>query len=201
MKEYVINKTLNYIYTHNEYSDLEKDMIKYGISNLYLQITKMIVITTIAVIFKILIPYLLFILFYNIIRSTSFGIHAKKSYQCWISSIIIFICIPYLCQILMIKNIYKIIILSISIIYISIYSPADTEKKPIISSKRRLFYKYFSTIISIIYSFIAIYINDQTISNLILFSLALQCVIISPFTYKIFGQPYDNYKKYLEKEA
>ncbi len=201
MKEYVINKTLDYIYAHNEYTAIEKDMIKYGISNLYLQITKMIVITSIAIIFKIFIPYLIFILFYNIIRSTSFGIHAKKSYQCWISSIIIFIGIPCLSQTLIIKNIYKVIILSISIIFIALYSPADTEKKPIVSPKRRIIYKYFSTLISIVYSFACIYIKNQAISNLLLFSLVLQCVIISPFTYKIFGQPYDNYKRYKEKEA
>ena len=196
MKDFVINKTLNYIYAHKDYTDIEKDMIKYGISNLYLQLTKTIVITGIAIILKIFIPYLIFTLLYNIIRMPSFGIHAKKSWHCWVSSIIIFNAIPYLTTIININIYIKVILSCIAIIYITYYSPADTVKRPIVSQKRRIIYKYLSCILSIIYSFLCLYIKDQIVANSLLFSLILQCVIISPFTYKLFGQPYNNYKKY-----
>ena len=49
MKDFVVNKTLDYIYAHKNYTELEKDTIRYGISNLYLQLTKTIVITLIAI--------------------------------------------------------------------------------------------------------------------------------------------------------
>ncbi len=201
MKDYVISKTLNYIYAHKEYTDLEKDTIGYGISNLYLQLTKTIVITSIAIILKIFIPYLIFTILYNIIRMPSFGVHAKKSWHCWVSSIIIFNVTPYLTTILNLNTDIKIIITLISILYITYYSPADTEKRPIISPKRRMIYKCLSCILSITYSFLCIYIKDQVVSNALLLSLLLQCIIISPFTYKLFGQPYNNYKEYLREEG
>ncbi len=201
MKKFVINKIMNYIKNNKQYSEEELETIEYGIANLYLQITKTIVITAIAIILKIFIPYLIFIITYNIIRMPSFGVHAKKSWHCWVSSIIIFNAIPYLITIANFSIYMKLIISLITIIYITYYSPADTVKRPIISAKRRKIYKIASCILSIIYSLLSLYIKDQIVSNSFLFSLILQCFIISPATYKLFGQPYNNYKEYLGKEA
>lgn len=197
MKKFVIKSLMNYIKNNKQYSEEELETIEYGISNLYLQITKTIVITAIAIVLKIFIPYLIFIITYNIIRMPSFGIHAKKSWQCWVSSIIIFNVFPYLITIVNLDGYIKIILLCLSTIYITCYSPADTEKRPIISARRRKTYKCVSCIMSIIYSFLCLYIKDQVVANAFLFSLILQCFIVSPFTYKLFGQPYNNYKNYL----
>ena len=201
MKKFVINKIMNYIKSNKHYSKEELETIEYGIANLYLQLTKTIVITAIAIALKIFIPYLIFIVTYNIIRMPSFGVHAKKSWHCWVSSIIIFNAIPYLITIVNLSLNVKLIILFMTIIYITYYSPADTVKRPIISAKRRRIYKIASCILSVIYALLSIYIKDQIVSNSFLFSLILQCFIISPATYKLFGQPYNNYKEYLGKEA
>ena len=197
MKKFVIKNLMKYIKNNKQYSEEELETIEYGISNLYLQITKTIVITTIAIVLKIFIPYLIFIITYNIIRMPSFGVHAKKSWHCWISSIIIFNAFPYLTTIVNLNGYIKILLCIIATLYLTYYSPADTEKRPIISPKRRKIYKCISCIISIIYSFLCLYIKDQIVSNAFLFSLILQCFIVSPVTYKLFGQPYNNYKNYL----
>ena len=131
----------------------------------------------------------------------SFGIHAKKSWQCWVSSIIFFIGFPYLLTVINLNTYVHFLIAASSIIYITIYSPADTIKRPIISRKRRTIYKIFSFIISILYVFLSYLVKDKIVSYALLFSLALQCIIISPITYKIFGMPYNNYKRYIEKEV
>ncbi len=197
MKKFVIENLMKYIKNNKQYSEEELETIEYGISNLYLQITKTIVITTIAIVLKIFIPYLIFIITYNIIRMPSFGVHAKKSWHCWISSIIIFNAFPYLTTIANLNGYIKILLCIIAALYLTCYSPADTEKRPIISPKRRKIYKCISCIISIIYSFLCLYIKDQIVSNAFLFSLILQCFIVSPVTYKLFGQSYNNYKNYL----
>ncbi len=196
MKKRIIDAIMNYIKENKNVTNDEIEIIRYGISNLYLQITKTVVITILAIALKIFIPYLIFIMAYNILRLPSFGLHAKKSYQCWISSIIIFILIPYLATIIDVNIYLKVAILSCTIVYMTIYSPADTEKRPIINPKRRLIYKYLSSILSIVYSFLCIFINFKIVENTLMFSLILQCIIISPITYKIFGLTYDNYKKY-----
>ena len=53
MKKFVIKSLMNYIKNSKQYSEEELETIEYGISNLYLQITKTIVITTIAIILSL----------------------------------------------------------------------------------------------------------------------------------------------------
>ena len=76
-------------------------------------------------------------------------------------------------------------------------SPADTKKRPIVSPKRRLTYKLISTILAIIFVILSVIIKNNFISNCLVFGLILQNVLISPLTYKIFKQPYNNYKEFL----
>ena len=196
MKEVIVKKIINYIQKKKNLDEYNLEIIKYGISNLYLQISKIIVITTLAIILNIFRPYLIFTILYNIIRLPSFGIHAKKSWQCWVTSIIFFIGFPYLISIVRLNNYIHFFIALFSTIYITIYSPADTVKRPIISQKRRLIYKILSMNISILYVILSYLIKDKIIAYSLLFSLVLQCIIISPITYKIFDMPYDNYKNY-----
>ena len=93
----------------------------------------------------------------------------------------------------------KILLCIINILLIYKWSPADTEKRPIVSKKRREIYKTLSTIIAITFSFISILISNQFISNCLLFSLILENLLISPITYKLFKLPYNNYITYLKK--
>ena len=40
------------------------------------------------------------------------------------------------------------------------------------------------------------YIKDNTISNLLLFGILIEVVLINPITYMVFKMPYNNYKTY-----
>ena len=78
-------------------------------------------------------------------------------------------------------------------------SPADTKKRPIVSRKRRNIYKFISTISVIIYSFIVIIIDNNFMTNCIIFSIIIQNFVISPSVYKIFKLPYNNYITFLKE--
>ena len=80
---------------------------------------------------------------------------------------------------------------------IAIYAPCDTEKRPIVSKKRRMVYKVISTITAMVYTVMLVYSKNNLISNALCFSIILQVVMILPITYKIFNLSYNNYKKYL----
>ena len=136
---------------------------------------------------------------FNLIRLTSFGIHAKKSWICLITSIILFIGIPLLITNIQISNILKVIIGIINIVFIYLNSPADTKKRPIVSKKRRAVYKYISTLTAIIYTILSFVIKDNYIVNSLIFSLIIQNILISQITYKICNEPYNNYIEYLKK--
>ncbi|MBQ9011040.1 MAG: accessory gene regulator B family protein [Bacilli bacterium] len=197
MKDLVIDSSLNVIKKYNpSYSNEKIEEIKYGLSGLYLTITKTIFIVLIAFVLGIVKELIIFTLIYNIIRMPSFGLHAKSSIACLISSTIMFIGLPYLCSVIIIPFWLKLVPGFIGILLIAKNSPADTEKRPIVNPKRRKSYKIISTVLAIIFVASALIIPDNFLSNCFILSLVLQCFVTAPAVYKLFKMPYDNYKKY-----
>ncbi|HCJ32312.1 MAG TPA: accessory regulator AgrB [Firmicutes bacterium] len=197
MKKLIINKCMELVTTYNkDLSQRDIDKIKYGLEGLYLTITKLIFIIIVSIILGIWKETLLLILIFNGIRLTAFGVHAKRSIDCLISSTLFFILFPILCIKLTIPLIVKIILFIPLTVLIGIFAPADTEKRPLINKKKRKIYKMLSIMISIIYMTIAIVIKDNTLSNCFIFAIVIQIIIMLPITYKIFGVSYNNYKTY-----
>ena len=199
MKKFVLDKCMNIIKKNMQYDDTKLEEIRYGLEGIYLTITKVIIISIIALILGIFKEYLIFLIIYSIMRATSFGIHASKSWICLITSTISFIGFPLLSIYTTLTEKMKIIIGAISIIGICLFSPADTVKRPIVNKTRRKIYKILSTIIATIYIILSIVIKDNFISNCFIYSTILQNILISPLTYKIFKMPYNNYKEYIKK--
>lgn len=197
MKKLIINKCMELVTTYNkDLSQRDIDKIKYGLEGLYLTITKLIFIIIVSIILGIWKETLLLIIIFNGIRLTAFGVHAKRSIDCLISSTLFFILFPIICIKLTIPLIVKIILFIPLTVLIGIFAPADTEKRPLINKKKRKIYKMLSIMISIIYMTIAIVIKDNTLSNCFIFAIVIQIIIMLPITYKIFGVSYNNYKTY-----
>ena len=198
MQKVIINHWMNIIRKHNNYDDIKLAEIKYGLTGIYLTITKLIVVLLLSFILGITKHTLILLFFFNIIRLTSFGIHAKKSWICLVSSIGLFIGIPLIIKHFKINLVLKVILGIINILLIYIYSPADTKKRPIVNPIRRKVYKYLSTLIAIIFVIISFFIKNYYIENSLIFALIIQNILISPLTYKIFNEPYNNYINYLK---
>lgn len=197
MKESILNNCLRMINEYNpNMSQKQKDKIKYGLEGLYLTITKLIIITIVAICLGIFKEYIILLLTFNGIRLFSFGVHAKKSSHCLISSLIFFITFPIICKNIVIPTIYKKILFLPLIFIIGIFSPADTQKRPLKRKNRRIIYKILSIIVATLYMSLSIIIKDNTISNCFIFALVIQIIIILPITYKLFGVTYNNYKNY-----
>lgn len=197
MRNAVINKQLNFIKRYNNFDDEKLSIIKYGLESIYILITKMVIILLAAFLLGLLKQTIIFLLFYNLVRLPSFGLHATKSWICLISSLLIFIILPYVCTILVIPTNYKLIMGIIGLFFMFKNAPADTYKRPIINKKRRLVYKILSCIITVVMTCISLFIKDQFLASSILISIILQCFMISPTVYKIFKLPYNNYKQYI----
>ena len=199
MKEHVIKKLLNYIKKNKKLTTNEEEVIIYGLESIYILVTKLTIICTIALLLGIFKEFLIFIALFNGIRIFAFGLHATKSYICLILSSVAFLGLPYLSHIINMSFIIKLIIGIISIGLILKNSPADTEKRPIVNQKRRKKFKILSVIVATIYVILSFFVSNF-ISNCLLFSLILEVIFISPLTYKIFKLPYNNYIKYLKEE-
>lgn len=197
MKKKILNKAIEIIkIKYPEYNEEKLEIIEYGLEAIYLTISKAIIIFSLAILLEIFDKLVIFLLLFNFIRFVSFGLHAKRSSVCLIFSTIIFISLPILCNYLIIKNYIKIILFIPLISLIGYFSPADTEKRPIISKKRRKIYKILSILISIIYLLLSIYTKNNYLSNAFLFALILQLFMVNPLSYKLFKVPYNNYIRY-----
>lgn len=199
MKNLIINRCLNLIKTHKNVSEQELEIIKYGLVGLYLTITKFIIISIIALVLGLFVEMIIFFIVYGILRTFSFGLHATKSWICLVSSIFMFVVIPYIATLFEISFIIKIIIGILATILMFKNSPADTHKRPIVNLKRRRNLKLISTFFCILYTIISLIITNTFYSNCFIYSMILQNILISPVTYKLFKLPYNNYIGYLKK--
>lgn len=195
MKEVVVNSIISNIKKYYNYSDVKLAEIKYGIESLYLSIFKTLVIFIISFIFHFTKELILLFIFYGLLRLTAFGVHAKKSWQCWFSSILTFTILPLLIKYVVVNNLLIDILSVIFLVILAIYAPADTEKRPIYSKKKRNVYKLLTIIISTIYVLLIIFSNNIYMKNILFYSLLNQVILILPITYKLFGVQYSNYKR------
>ena len=183
----------------NKYPDYDNDkieIINYGLESLYLTFSKVILIVGLSLVLGIFKNVVLLLIFYNIIRFTAFGLHAKKSWHCLLISSTLFIGGVYICEYLYLPFIVKIILSLTCILLVAKFAPADTEKRPLINKKRRKKYKILSVLSSGIFAILIVIFNEKIISNYLLFGLIWATLMILPISYKLFNLPYNNYKNY-----
>ena len=77
-----------------------------------------------------------------------------------------------------------------------VYAPADTNKHPLINSKKRKRFKILSFSFGLIYTFLIVYLNGHDITKYLLLGMLEAVLMILPITYHTFKMPYNNYKRY-----
>lgn len=198
MRKYVVNKSMNIINNKYNFSEIRQAEIKYGLECVYIFITKTIVIFLLAFLFGVFKELFLLMIFYSVLRATGFGLHAKESWHCWIVSTIIFLLAPILSTHVVLTKEVILAICIICIAFFFVYAPADTEKRPIVSKKRRTIYKVLCCVTALIYSIIVLFITNNILINIILFSMIIEVIMILPISYKLLNLKYNNYKSYLQ---
>lgn len=182
-----------------KYPDYDQDKIEaisYGLEALYITFTKTIVIFSIAFCLGIAKDVLLVLISYNIIRTVAFGMHAKKSWHCYIISFVLFIGAAFVCKYIYISVPVKYVISFIAFVTIVLYAPADTYKRPLVNKYKRRRYKISSIVLSAIYLIFIILLKDNIISNYLCIGLLDASLMIHPVVYRMFQLPYNNFKEY-----
>lgn len=195
MKTLFLNNSLNFLKKYNNYSEEEIEKLLYGLEGLYLTITKLVVIVIVAFLLGIFKEVFIILALFNVIRYFGFGVHAGKSRDCLITSLSLFVLLPY---ILLKVHLSKSIILILGIVDIIIYlifAPADTIKRPFYNKKKRIIRKIITTLIGILYLVISLIIDNYEVSIMLCISMMIQSIVVCPISYMILGQPYNNYKK------
>lgn len=187
MQNKIVNCLMYNIKKNNKnLDDIKLEEIRYGLLGLYTMTTKMLVLILLSVLLNIFREFVMFLLFYSILRSVGFGTHAKSNLLCWISSTLLLIGIPYIFKFIELNLFTKIIIWIICFISFILFCPADTEKRPMINKKRKIKFKIYILLIDMIY--LVLLIKFNSISNYIIAAMMLQAFLSSPVGYILMGQ-------------
>lgn len=186
MKDKVVNYIFEKIKINNtKYDEIKLEEIKYGLYGTYTLITKTSIIILISLLLNMFDYFIIFLLFYCIVRSVGYGCHARTNYECWIISIILLLGIPYFFINIKLSFFAKSIIWSVCFINYLIFCPADTEKRPMINRLRKLKFKFAILTISILY--LILIFKFESISNLILGAMVLEALLTNPIGYILMG--------------
>ncbi|PWL69867.1 MAG: hypothetical protein DBY23_06490 [Bacillota bacterium] len=191
MKEVFLKHSLQLITANREWDEESLEKIRYGLEGIYLTIVKLVILLALAIILNIERLFLINLVFFNILRFFAFGVHARNSTQCLITSTVMFIIFPILSTSIDFPLPVQIIIASICVLLFLLYAPADTHKRPQKNRKKRQIRKAFAVTIAIVYVLLIIMLKD--LNQIILCSLMTETIGILPITYHILGVPYKNH--------
>ena len=128
----------------------------------------------------------------------SYGIHAKTTLMCWLTTTPIYIGGSLLIKYISIPPMVVYGIWIFGFISFLFWAPADTPAKPLIRSNKRRIQKLKSCIICLLLLVILIEYPNPSLVNAISYALIVQSICINPLTYYLTKTPYANYKIYLQ---
>ncbi|HQL37485.1 MAG TPA: accessory gene regulator AgrB [Bacillota bacterium] len=164
--------------------------IDYGIAAFIANSYKMAFIFVLAVLLNVLQYFLIAFVSFGALRTFASGVHAKREWTCLPVSIILFSGILYLGMTIELNIHMLSIIFILCGIAVLRYSPADTEERPIVSSKLRKKLKILSAITILVLYAIALYSIGTKASSIITFAVLVESILILPATYRLAGSMY-----------
>lgn len=174
--------------------DERAEIINYGIHLIIGEFPKIFLVLIIAYLLGIFKYTILMVIMLLPYRACSGGFHLKTHIGCIISTTLYYCAVPKISNYFVFYNHTKLIfILSVLIfgmIMITKYAPADTENIPILRKRERKQKKILSYIFFIVGLLIAIIINNNQISNILIFGNLAQSIMITPLAYKLTKNKY-----------
>ena len=175
--------------------DEKAEIINYGLQIVIGEIPKIFVLILIA--FLLGVGWLTLLAFILILPYKVFsgGLHLKSHFGCIVGTTLFYCGDVILSKFVVFEPLYiKYIVVSLiwifGIIMCRLYAPADTENVPIISKKERIKKQKLSYVALTISLIVACVIENSVISNIIIFGMLFQSLIISRLAYKITNNKY-----------
>ena len=177
-----------------EIDDDRAEVINYGLQNIVGEIPKIFLLFIIAGILGMLKEVLFMFIVLIPYRGASGGFHLKTHLGCILGTTAFYCGIVFLSQHVILEGITKYILIGITWIFgmvmIKLYAPADTENVPILSKKdrkKKQIVAYIAYSIGLIAAFM---IQDNVISNILLFGNLLQTLTITKLAYRLTKNKY-----------
>ena len=186
-----------------EVDDERAEIINYGIHLVVGEIPKTFVFIAIAAILGVLKEFFITMLVIFPYRAFSGGVHLKTHIGCIVATSLMYCGTAYISQFQLFGNNAKYILIPLvwifGMIMCKLYAPADTENVPILRKKDRRIKQILSYITLTITLAIGALIKDYVVSNIIIFGMLIQTIMITKLVYKITNNKY-GYEVYLQDE-
>ena len=177
-----------------EVDDERAEIINYGIHLIVGEIPKFFIFLGVAILLGIVKEFFITMLVIIPYRAVSGGFHLKTHLGCITLTTLYYCGIAYVSRLFILPQIAKYILISLvwifGIIMCRLYAPADTESVPILRKKERKIKQILSYIILTITLIIGIFINNTTVSNIIILGMLVQSIMISRLAYKLTNSKY-----------
>lgn len=177
-------------------NEIEFVKMKYGLEVIFINITKLFIIISIAFFIGIGIDTIIICITCGILKFHTFGEHAKSSIVCTVISCISHVVIPYLTMNIVLDNFIFIGVSAVMIACIYRYAPSDTEKHPLIGEEKRKSLKRNAVITAVVVTLVTLVIPYNRMTMLVLLSEVYIVIAILPITYKILRRKRNNYEEY-----
>ena len=177
-----------------EIDDERAEVINYGLQNIIGEIPKTFLLFIIAFLLNMLKEVVFMFLVLIPYRGASGGFHLKTHLGCILGTTVFYCGTVFLSQNIVLEEVIKYILIGIiwifGMIMIKLYAPADTENVPILSKKDRKRKQIIAYITFTIGLIVAIFIPNNTISNILIFGNLLQTLTITKLAYKLTKNKY-----------
>ena len=188
---YLTNKIRNKM---PEVDDERAEIINYGIHLIVGEIPKTFIFIVVACLLGVFKEFCITMLVIFPYRAVSGGFHLKTHLGCITLTTLYYCGIAYVSRLFVMPLIAKYIITALvwifGIIMCNLYAPADTESVPILRKKERKIKQILSYLILTITLVVGIFINNTTVSNIIILGMLVQSIMISRLPYKITKSQY-----------
>lgn len=170
-------------------------IVKYGVEIFLVNVTKGITVYLAAALLGMIWQTLVVHISYLIVRRHSFGLHAKTSLGCTITSVLMFVVLPYFVKDIQLSG-WMIVGISIFILLnIAIYSPSDTENMPLFNAQKRHELRVKSIFNTFVVLIMVLVIPLEQVKILLLLGALIQVGTIHPWIYKLLKRRYNNYEQ------
>lgn len=184
--------------------DERAEIILYGLQLIVGEVPKIILLFAVAILLKI--GWLVIFAYATMLpyKIVAGGFHLKTNLGCMIGTFVVYfgnvLISKYIVLFTETKYLLTLFTLIFSIIMIYLYAPADTINLPILRQKERKTKKVLSYIFAIITLIASLLVQNNTLSNILLFNVLIETICISKLAYRITKNEY-GYKTYLKQEV
>lgn len=191
MIENICEKITNSLREKIEMSEERAEIINFGLLVIIGEVPKIILIMLIAWFLGIIELTVVTFIALSIYRTQGGGFHLDGHISCFVFSLLVFCGTSIIAKSIVTSNMMLIyllygLIFVLDMVVINKYAPADTERIPIISSKKRRWQKIKSYIaVILIYIYAVLISKDQVISNICVLTTMIQSLNMTPIAYKI----------------